>query len=253
MVFIKTPEQIKKIKISGKILASVAKELKKNITEGAVLKDLDLLAKKLIRDAGAEPAFLGYQPHGADHPFPASICASLNEVVVHGIPNKYKLKSGDILKLDFGVSYQGFITDSAFTAGVGRISGEAQKLMDVTKHSLMLGIKECRPGKTLGDIGWAVNDYVTKNGFKVVKGLCGHGVGIELHEEPSVFNEGQKNTGLQLRPGMILALEPMVSAGDPYIVQTEQESYATRDGSLSAHFEHTVLITERNPEILTNY
>lgn len=252
-MFIKTPEQIKKIKISGKILASVAKELKKNISEGVALKDLDLLARKLIEEAGAEPAFLGYQPHGADHPFPASICASLNEVVVHGIPNKYKLKSGDILKLDFGVSYQGFITDSAFTVGVGRISGEAQKLMDVTKHSLMLGIKECRAGKTLGDIGWAINNYVQKNGFKVVKGLCGHGVGIELHEEPSVFNEGQKNTGMELKPGMVLALEPMVSAGDPYIVQTEQESYATRDGSLSAHFEHTVLITERNPEILTNF
>jgi methionyl aminopeptidase len=175
----------------------------------------------------------------------------LNEVVVHGIPNKYRLKSGDILKLDFGVSYQGFITDSAFTVGVGKISKEAQRLMDVTKHSLMLGIKECRPGKTLGDIGWAINDYVTKNGFKVVKGLCGHGVGLELHEEPSVFNEGQKNIGLELKPGMILALEPMVSAGDPYIVQTDQESYATRDGSLSAHFEHTVLITEREPEILT--
>jgi len=252
-VLIKTQEQIKKIKVSGKILASVAKELKKNIFEGVALKDLDLLARKLIQEAGAEPAFLGYQPHGADHPFPASICASLNEVVVHGIPNKYKLRSGDILKLDFGVSYQGFITDSAFTVGIGDISKEAQKLMDVTKHSLMLGIKECRAGKTLGDIGWAINDYVQRNGFKVVKGLCGHGVGIELHEEPSVFNEGQKNTGLELRPGMVLALEPMVSAGDPYIVQTDQESYATRDGSLSAHFEHTVLITERNPEILTNF
>jgi methionyl aminopeptidase len=252
-VLIKTQEQIKKIKISGKILASVAKELKKNVVEGVMLKDLDLLARKLIREAGAEPAFLGYQPHGADHPFPASICASLNEVVVHGIPNKYKLRSGDILKLDFGVSYQGFITDSAFTIGVGKISAEAQKLMDVTKHSLMLGIKECRPGKTLGDIGWAINDYVQRNGFKVVKGLCGHGVGIELHEEPSVFNEGKKNTGMELKPGMVLALEPMVSAGDPYIVQTEQESYATRDGSLSAHYEHTVVITERNPEILTNF
>lgn len=250
-MLIKTQEQIKKIKVSGKILASVAKELKKNIFEGVVLKDLDLLARKLIQEAGAEPAFLGYQPHGADHPFPASICASLNEVVVHGVPNKYKLKSGDILKLDFGVSYQGFITDSAFTVGVGEISKEAQKLMDVTKHSLMLGIKECRAGKTLGDIGWAINNYVQKNGFKVVKGLCGHGVGIELHEEPSVFNEGQKNTGLELKPGMVLALEPMVSAGDPYIIQTDQESYATRDRSLSAHFEHTVLITERDPEILT--
>lgn len=252
-MLIKTEEQIKKIKISGKILASVAKELRKNIYEGVVLKDLDKLARKLIEEAGAEPAFLGYQPHGADHPFPASICASLNDVVVHGIPNKYRLKSGDILKVDFGVSYQGFITDAAFTVGIGKISGEAQKLMEVTKHALMLGIKECRPGKTLGDIGWIINDYVQKKGFKVVKGLCGHGVGIELHEEPSVFNEGQKNTGLELKPGMVLAIEPMVSAGDPYINQTEQESYATRDGSISAHFEHTVLITGRNPEILTNF
>lgn len=250
-MLIKTPEQIKNIRIAGKILANTAKELKKSIAEGVVLKDLDKLAKKLIEDAGAEPTFLGYQPSGANHPFPASICASLNEVVVHGIPNNYKLKSGDILKLDFGVSYQGFIADSAFTVGVGKISSENQKLMETTKHALMLGIKECRAGKTLGDIGWAINDYVKKNGFKVVKGLCGHGVGVELHEEPSVFNEGTKNTGLELKPGMVLALEPMVSAGDPYIVQTEQESYATRDGSVSAHFEHTVLITERDPEILT--
>lgn len=250
-MLIKTAEQIKNIKIAGKILASVAKELKKNIAEGVVLKDLDKLAKKLIEDAGAEPTFLGYQPHGADHPFPASICASLNEIVVHGIPDNYKLKSGDILKLDFGVSYQGLIADAAFTVGIGKVSSENQKLMETTKRALMLGIKECRPGKTLGDIGWAINNYVKKNGFKVVKGLCGHGVGVELHEEPSVFNEGEKNTGLQLKPGMVLALEPMVSAGDPYIVQTEQESYATRDGSVSAHFEHTVLITEREPEILT--
>ncbi|MCL5017186.1 MAG: type I methionyl aminopeptidase [Patescibacteria group bacterium] len=252
-MLIKTPEQIKNIKLSGKILASVAKELKRNVKEGVVLKDLDKLAKKLIEDAGAEPAFLGYQPSGADHPFPASICASLNEVVVHGIPNNYKLRSGDILKLDFGVSYKGFITDAAFSVGIGKILPENQRLMDVTKHALMLGVKECRPGKRLGDIGWAINSYVQKNGFRVVKGLCGHGVGLELHEEPAVFNEGQKNTGLELKPGMVLALEPMVSAGDPYIIQTEQESYATRDGSTSAHFEYTVLITERNPEILTNF
>lgn len=239
------------IRVAGKILASVAKELKKNITERVSLKDLDGLAKKLIEEAGAEPSFLGYQPHGARHPFPASICASLNEVVVHGIPDNYKLKSGDILKLDFGVSYQGFIADAAFTAGIGKISEENKRLIETTKHALLLGIKECKAGKTLGDIGWAVNNYVKKNDFKVVKGLCGHGVGLELHEEPSVFNEGERNTGLELKPGMVLALEPMVSAGDPYITQTDQESYATRDGSITAHFEHTVLITEEKPEILT--
>ena len=153
--------------------------------------------------------------------------------------------------MDFGVSYNGYIADGAFTAGVGKISETASRLIEVTKHALQVGIKECKPNKTLGDIGWAINNYVTKHGFKVVKGLCGHGVGLELHEEPAVFNEGQKNTGLKLKPGMVLALEPMVSAGDPYLLQLPDDSYATRDKSLSAHFEHTVLITKGEPEVLT--
>jgi methionyl aminopeptidase len=251
MAVIKNAEQIKMISMAGRILASVAQELKKNIKEGMTLKELDSLAKKLIETFDASPTFLGYQPYGADHPFPASICASINEVVVHGVPNNYKLKSGDILSLDFGVTYKGFIADSAFTVGIGKISEKSKRLIDTTRNALALGIKECKSGKTLGDIGWTINNYVKKKGFKVVKGLCGHGVGIELHEDPSVFNEGQKNTGLKLKPGMILALEPMVSAGDPYITQTDQEGYATRDGSLTAHFEHTVLITDKNPKILT--
>lgn len=248
---IKTEEQIKKIRIAGKILASVAEKVKQAIKPGVSLKDLDRLAKKLIEQAGGEPAFLGYQPYGAERAFPASICASLNEVVVHGVPTDYKLKSGDLLKLDFGVIYGGFIADAAFSAGVGKISEEAKRLMNVTKNALLVGIKECRSEKTLGDIGWAINHYVTQHGFKVVKGLSGHGVGIELHEDPPVFNEGEKNTGLRLKPGMVLALEPMVSAGDPYILQLPDDSYATRDKSLSAHFEHTVLITKGNPEVLT--
>jgi|SRR3989338_8214046 len=250
-MIIKTEEQIRKIRVAGKILASVAKEVKAVIKESVSLKELNQLTRKLIEKAGAEPAFLGYQPYGAAKPFPASICASLNEVVVHGIPTDYKLKSGDLLKLDFGVSYNGYIADGAFTAGVGKISETASRLIEVTKHALQVGIKECKPNKTLGDIGWAINNYVTKHGFKVVKGLCGHGVGLELHEEPAVFNEGQKNTGLKLKPGMVLALEPMVSAGDPYLLQLPDDSYATRDKSLSAHFEHTVLITKGEPEVLT--
>ncbi|HEY4499743.1 MAG TPA: type I methionyl aminopeptidase [Candidatus Paceibacterota bacterium] len=248
---IKTEAQIKKIRIAGKILASIAAEIRKAVRVGITLKELDTLAQKLIRDAGAEPTFLGYRPYGAAKAFPASICASLNEVVVHGVPNGYKLKSGDLLKLDFGVTYQGHIADGAFTVGLGTISEEAKRLMEATKNALTIGIKECNPGKTLGDIGWAINHYVTKHGFKVVKGLTGHGVGIELHEDPPVFNEGQKNTGLELKAGMVLALEPMVSAGDPYILQLPDDSYATRDKSLSAHFEHTVLITKKGPEILT--
>ncbi|MBI3046623.1 MAG: type I methionyl aminopeptidase [Candidatus Harrisonbacteria bacterium] len=248
---IKTEDQIKMIRIAGKILANVAIKIKEAAKEGVSLKALDQLAKRLIEEAGAEPAFLGYQPYGAEKPFPASICASLNEVVVHGVPTDYKLKSGDLLKLDFGVAYQGFIADGAFTAGVGKISETASRLIGVTKHALQIGIKECKPNKTLGDIGWAINNYVTKHSFKVVKGLSGHGVGLELHEDPPVFNEGQKNTGLKLKPGMVLALEPMVSAGDPYLLQLPDDSYATRDKSLTAHFEHTVLITKGEPEILT--
>lgn len=248
---IKTPEQIKKIRVAGKIWASVAKEIQATIKEGTSLKKIDDLTRRLIRQAGAEPAFLNYCPHGATKPFPASICASLNEVVVHGIPREYKLKSGDLLKIDFGVSYQECIADAAFTIGIGKISLEAKQLMETTRRALMLGIKECKAGKTLGDIGWAISNYATKNGFKVIKGLCGHGVGLEVHEGPPVFNEGQKNTGLVLKAGMVLALEPMVSAGDPYIVRLPDDSYATRDKSLTAQFEHTVLITNKGPEILT--
>lgn len=248
---IKTPEQIKMIRNAGKILASVSKKVKEAAKEGVTLKELDALAEKLIREAGAEPTFLGYQPYGAETAFPASICSSVNEIVVHGVPNNYKLKSGDVVSLDFGVTYNGLIADGAFTVGVGKISKEASELIETTHHALTLGIKECRKGKTLGDIGWAINNYVSKRGFKVVKGLSGHGVGLELHEDPPVFNEGHKNTGLKLKPGMVLALEPMVSAGDEYIIQLKDDSYATRDKSLSAHFEHTVLITEGNPEVLT--
>ncbi len=248
---IKTAEEIKLIRIAGKILANVAKQIKESAQEGVSLQDLDQLAQKLIQEAGAEPAFLGYQPYGADKPFPASICASLNEVVVHGVPTNYKLKSGDLLKLDFGVDYQGYIADAAFTVGIGKISKEGEQLINATKNALAVGIKECKAGNTLGDVGWAINNYVTKHGFKVVKGLTGHGVGKELHEDPPVFNEGQKNTGLRLKAGMVLALEPMVSAGDPYIRQLPDDSYATRDGSLSAHFEHTIVVAEKGAEILT--
>lgn len=248
---IKTEEQIKMIRIAGKILASVAKKIESAIQEGVSLRELDELVKHLIEEAGAEPAFLGYHAFGAKKPYPSSICASINETVVHGIPTRYKLKSGDILSLDFGVTYRGFIADAAFTVGIGKISNLAENLISVTRQALTIGIKECKIGKTLGDIGWAINNFVTAHGFKVIKGLSGHGVGLELHEDPPVFNEGRKNTGIKLKPGMVLALEPMVSAGDPYIAQLPDDSYATQDKSLAAHFEHTILITNKEPEILT--
>lgn len=251
MSFIKTDQEIQKIKIAGKILSAAAKELLKIADVGISLKELDLFAKNFIIKAGAQPAFLGYHPYGAKKPYPNSICASINDVIVHGLPTAYKLKSGDILKLDFGVVYGGYYADAAWTIGVGKITPEAQKLIETTKQTLDVAIEECRPGKTTGDIGFAINNFVKKNRFKVAKGLTGHGIGKELHEDPTVFNEGQRGSGVKLQPGMVLAIEPMITAGLPQIVQNKDDSYSTADGSLSAHFEHTIVITEREPLILT--
>ncbi len=248
---IKQPADIEKIRKAGKILAGVAKTILANAREGVRLSELDAMAKNLIKKAGGTPAFLGYRPYGADRPYPASICTSLNDVVVHGVPTRYVLKSGDLLKLDFGVIYEGWYADAAWTIGIGAISDEAQKLIKVTEQALFDGIKQMKSGCHLGDIGWAISKTVHKYGFNVVDGLTGHGVGRELHEDPSVFNEGKKGSGIALRPGMVLAIEPMVSAGSPRIVQLDDESYATEDKSLSAHFEHTVVITDKGPEILT--
>ena len=250
-VILKTFEEIEKIKAAGKILASVAKAVINKAKEGVSLKELDVLTNKLILKAGSKPAFFGYRPYGAKKPYPCSICASVNEVVVHGIPGNYKLKSGDLLKLDFGVIYDGYYADAAWTIGVGEISPVAKKLIMVTQEALRRAIQECRPGKTLGDVGYAVSSFVKKNGFQTVKGLTGHGIGRELHEDPSVFNEGRKGSGLELKSGMVLALEPMVSVGSPEVIQGPDDSYRTADGSLSAHFEHTVVITKKGPEILT--
>ena len=248
---IKKPEEIKKIAVAGKILAAAAKELLKIADVGVSLKKLDQFAKNFIIKAGAQPAFLGYHPYGAKKPYPNSICTSVNEIIVHGLPTERKLKSGDLLKLDFGVIYDGYYADAAWTLGIGNISPITQKLIATTRKALEIAIKECIPGKTLGDIGYAINSFVKKNKFKVLKGLTGHGIGKELHEEPTVFNDGRKGSGLKLKPGMVLAIEPMVSAGSDQIIQLPDDSYATGDGSISAHFEHTIAITDKEPLILT--
>lgn len=250
-MIIKTPEEIEKIRKAGKILGQVAKKVMAEISPGTSLKSLDDLTRGLIKKAGAKPAFLGYRPYGAKRPYPCSICASVNEVIVHGIPTDYKLREGDIVKVDFGVINEGWYADAAWTIGVGKISLEAEKLIKTTQEALVSGIKKAKSGNTLGDIGWAINTTVKNKGFKVVEGLTGHGVGEELHEDPSVYNEGKKGSGITLKPGMVLAIEPMVSSGTSKIVQLGDESFATEDGSLSAHFEHTVAITDRGPEILT--
>lgn len=252
MIHLKTEEEVEKIRQAGKILARVAKEVLWLAQPGAQLKYLDTVAQNLIRKADAEPAFLNYRPYGAEKPYPCTICTSVNDVVVHGVPGNYKLKSGDILTLDFGVKYQGYNADAAWTVPVGHVSPKIQKLIEVTKEALKRGIRACQPGKTLGDIGYAVSSYVKSQGFSVIEGLTGHGIGKDLHEDPPVFNEGQKGRGLKLEPGMVLAIEPMVSAGSSKIVQLEDDSYATEDGSPSAHFEHTVAINKTGSEILTD-
>lgn len=251
MALIKTPEEIEKIRIAGKILAKTIQQLSAAVEEGMTLKDLDGLAKGLILKFGGQPAFLNYRPEGASKPYPATLCASLNSVVVHGVPDTRRLKSGDLLKLDLGVRYAGYCADAAITVGIGEIGIVAGKLIKTTKAALDSAIIMARSGKTLGDIGYIIKKTVTHGGFKVVKGLMGHGIGQNVHEPPDVFNEGIPRKGIKLAPGMVLAIEPMVSVGSDQIRQLSDESYATTDGSLSAHFEHTIVITEGEAEIVT--
>ncbi|MBI5147829.1 MAG: type I methionyl aminopeptidase, partial [Parcubacteria group bacterium] len=223
---VKTPPEIARIAAAGKILAAVMREVAGMVRPGVSLSFLDDAAYRLIAEAGAKPAFLGYRPHGSGRAYPASICASLNEVVVHGIPSGRVLRNGDVLKLDFGLKRGGFFVDAALTVGVGEISADAARLIKITKEALGLAIKECRSGKTLGDIGFVIDSHARKNGFQIVRELTGHGVGLELHEEPVVLNYGKRGEGLRLEEGMVLAIEPMISMGSGEIIQTEDDAYA---------------------------
>ena len=251
MIDRKSAETIKLMREGGAILAHVMHEVGTNTREGISLLQLDRLANQLILRAGAKPAFLGYRPAGAIKAYPATICASLNDVIVHGVPTKYKLQRGDLLKLDFGLFYKGWCVDAAITIGIDPISTEASKLIKVTKEALEKGIKAMRAGNRLGDIGYAIERHVKKNGFNVVSGLTGHGIGKQLHEDPSVFNVGKRGKGELLTEGVVLALEPMVTAGTNQIKQLTDESYVTADHKLSAHFEHTVVVTKDGPIVLT--
>jgi methionyl aminopeptidase len=251
MVKLKTKQDIEMIAESGRILAEVLEKIYQEAREGVVLNFLDKLTKNLLAEAGAKPAFLGYQPTSSDKPFPAAVCLSLNDQVVHGLPSSYKLQSGDLLKIDLGVDYKSYISDAAVTVGIGKISATAQKLIEAVKRSLEAAINESRPGKHLGDVGFAIESIIKKAGFNVIKGLTGHGVGFELHEDPTILNFGKKGEGLVLKPGMVLAIEPMACLGKGKIIQRPDDSFATADGSLTAHFEHTVAVTEHGPRILT--
>lgn len=252
MIRLKTDSEIKTLQEGGKILASVMEQVTNNAKAGIKTKSLDQLAKKLILEKGAEPSFSGYQPSSADKPYPANICASVNEVVVHGLPSDYKLQNGDVLKLDFGVKYKNLFTDAAITIPVGKTTPEVQKLIEATKESLFVGIKEAKAGNHLGNIGWAINNFIEKSGFKIIRVLTGHGVGFDVHEDPVILNYGEKGEGIKLEPGLIIAIEPMVSLGSGEVIQRKDGSFATADNSISAHFEHTIAITQEEPLILTS-
>ena len=245
----KTPEQIELMKIAGRITGEALLYAKEFIKEGVSTKEIDDKIRKYIKKCGAQPTFLGYNG------FPGSACISVNEEVIHGIPSYKKvLKNGDIVKIDVGASYRGFTGDSAATYGVGEISPEAQKLIDVTKESFFKGIEalEKSADPRLGDLGFGIQNHAESNGFSVVREYTGHGVGAHLHEDPNIPNYGRQGVGLRVVPGMTLAIEPMINQGTRY-VRTLNDGWTvvTVDGKLSAHYEHSVAVTENGIILLT--
>lgn len=246
MNLIKTPEEIEIMREGGKILAEVLYEVKKMVKPGLATIELDKAAEAMILARGAKPAFKGYEN------FPFSLCVSVNENVVHGLPSDYILKEGDVLKLDLGVLHKGFNTDMAITVAVGKVSNEAKKLIDATRESLEVGIKKAVIGNTTGDIGDEIYKYIGRKRFQIVRNLCGHGIGREVHEDPKIPNYGERGEGEKLVEGMVICIEPMVGMTDWKIKPSKDGyGYAIRDNSLSAHFEHTIAITSRGPKILT--
>lgn len=246
MITIKTPKEIQIIKKGGEILAKIIRELEDIVKPGITTKELDRAAEALILKYEAQPSFKDYKG------FSACLCTSVNEEIVHIIPSDRVLREGDIISLDLGILYKGFHTDMAITVPLGKIAPEAQRLIRVTKESLRRGIKEAKSGNTVGDIGSAIQDYVEEQGFGVVRELCGHGIGKNIHEDPQIPNYGKKRTGSVLREGMVICLEPMVTIGD-WRIKKAKDGYGfqTKDGSLSAHFEHTITITKNGVEVLT--
>ncbi len=247
LITIKTPEEIEKMRAAGRLTAQARALAGSMIRPGVTTGEIDREVRKFIRSHGAKPSFLGYGG------FPGSICASVNEVVIHGIPGSRKLEEGDIVSIDVGAYLHGFHGDCAATFPCGKVSDEAQKLMDVTKESFFRGISRAKAGNRVRDIGHAVQQYVESFGYGVVRDFVGHGVGRQMHEPPEVPNYGPEGHGPRLMPGMVIAVEPMVCAGD-WRVKVLEDKWTTvsMDGSLTAHYENTILITEGEPEILTD-
>ncbi len=246
MVILKSPDEIEKLRSSNLIVAEILQELRDKVRPGVTTRDLDDLCEQLSRKRRVKPAFKGYRG------YPFALCTSVNDEVVHGMPSERPLVAGDIVSLDFGVVYQGYYGDAAITVPVGTVSATAERLMKVTEEGLHDGIGQAIAGNRLGDISAAVQQRVEAAGFSVVRDYVGHGIGRNMHEDPQIPNFGIKGRGIQLRPGMVLAIEPMVNEGDyPVKVLPNEWTVVTEDGKLSAHFEHSVAITENGPEILS--
>jgi methionyl aminopeptidase len=246
MIIKKTPEEIERMAAAGSILVRTMSLLAGKIRPGVTTADLDQAAERFIRSQGATPAFKGYRG------FPGSICASPNSMIVHGIPGPYKLSRGDILSVDIGVVLDGWVADAARTFAVGPISPVAQKLLEVTEGSLMAAVPQCQAGNQLGDVSHAVQEHVEAAGLSVVRSLVGHGIGRSMHEDPQIPNYGEASTGIVLEEGMVLAVEPMVTAGRHAVrVADDGWSIFSQDGSLAAHFEFTIAVTAEGPRVLT--
>lgn len=248
MIYIKSSAEIAKMKVSGRIVYETLKEIEKHVKAGITTKELDQIAKEYILSQGAKPSFLGYSG------YPASICASVNEEVIHGIPSRRKLKDGDIISIDVGAVKDGYHGDAARTFAVGDISPEAKRLIDVTKQSFFEGLKYARHGERLGSIQATIQRHVESNGFGIVRNYCGHGIGKQMHESPEIPNYGTFGRGIRLAKGMTIAVEPMVNYGDYRTTVLDDDwTVVSLDGSLAAHYENTILITDGDPILLTDY
>lgn len=253
-VTIKTETEIAILREGGKRLAYILLELAKAVKPGVSTLELDNLARELVAEGGDKPAFLDYLPRGAKRAYPAALCTSVNDEIVHGIPNESPriLKDGDIVSLDMGLIHKGLYTDSAITVGVGKVDEAGLKLMEATKQALTEGIKVIKEGKYVRDISYAIERYVRPRRYGIVEELCGHGVGYKVHEDPYVPNYCLDDKGEKLKAGMVLAIEPMLNEGTKHIILDKDEwTYRTKDGKRSAHFEHTVVVTKNGVEILT--
>jgi len=245
-IIIKSDEEIATMRQAGRIVADILKILAEQVRPGMKTKELDIIAEGELKRLGASPSFKGY------HGFPATLCVSVNDEIVHGIPGERTLNEGDIVSLDFGAIFKGFQGDAALTVGIGRVSPEAQQLMEATRGSLEAGIAAAHAGATLGDVSAAIQNYAESRGYSVVREYTGHGIGREMHEDPQIPNFGLPGTGPVLKKGMALALEPMLNAGGWHTrVADDHWTVLTADGSLSAHFEHTIAINDNEPEVLT--